>query len=291
MDRILTRGDLLRAGLSVRQIARAVHVGDLVRVRRGRYVRRGCDPGVEAAARIGGRLACVSELRRRGVWVLDDGRLHVEVARNAARLRRPDARERPLGADREHVRIHWVSGGDDRQSAIEAIIQSSQCVGPRAFGAIVDSALRSGQVSIRDLVRARPRLAVAMRNVEPDASAESGLESIVRTLLRDVGLRVEPQVVFAGIGRVDLLVEGRVVVELDGDEYHDVKIGTRDRARDARLVTAGNTVVRFRYAQVVFEPESVVAAVISAVQQHRRVRNSGAIAVRARRRLRRLEFS
>lgn len=113
----------------------------------------------------------------------------------------------------------------------------------------------------------------------------------MRVLLGDVGLRVEPQVRFRGIGRVDLLVEDWIVVETDGAEFHDAEVSTRDRKRDAALVSLGCTVLRFRYAQVVFEPTTVVAAIVSAVEVHRRVRNSGRIAARARSRITRAEIS
>jgi very-short-patch-repair endonuclease len=124
-----------------------------------------------------------------------------------------------------------------------------------------------------------------------DPRAESGLESIVRLLVMDLGFQVRIQVPFAGVGRVDLLVEDRVIVETDGDEFHDEKVTTKDRRRDAALVARGYTVLRFRYAQVLYELESVGSAIIAAVATHRGIHNSGISAARARHRLRRMEFS
>ena len=113
----------------------------------------------------------------------------------------------------------------------------------------------------------------------------------MRVLLRDLGLNVDVQVAFAGIGRVDLLVEGWVIVETDGAEFHDGTVSMRDRRRDAAFASLGYTVLRFRYAQVVYEPLAVASAVVSAVEVHRRVRNSGRIAARARSRMLRVEMS
>jgi very-short-patch-repair endonuclease len=113
----------------------------------------------------------------------------------------------------------------------------------------------------------------------------------VRVLLLDLGLAVRPQVPFGGVGRVDLLVERWVIVETDGAEFHDGTVSPRDRRRDAALASRGYTVLRFRYAQVIFDLGSVANAVISAVEVHRRVRNSGHLAARARSRLRRAEMS
>ena len=63
-----------------------------------------------------------------------------------------------------------------------------------------------------------------------------------------------------GIGRVDLLVEGAVVVETDGREYHDNDDAfERDRARDRALHARGLVVVRFTRKEVVSTPGLVLA--------------------------------
>jgi very-short-patch-repair endonuclease len=143
---------------------------------------------------------------------------------------------------------------------------------------------------LRELSRLLPATKRALLQLV-DRRAESGLESIVRVLVRDLGFAVRPQVPFGGIGRVDLLVERWVIVETDGAEFHDGTVSPRDRRRDAALASRGYTVLRFRYAQVIFHLSSVANAVISAVEVHRRVRNSGHLAARARSRLRRAEMS
>lgn len=121
--------------------------------------------------------------------------------------------------------------------------------------------------------------------------AESGLESIVRLLAVDLGLSVAIQVRFPRLARADLLIEGWVIVETDGDEFHDEKVTTKDRRRDAALVARGYTVLRFRYAQVVYELESVARAIAAAVGGHRRIRNAGKLAARARGRIATTSFS
>ena len=76
------------------------------------------------------------------------------------------------------------------------------------------------------------------------------------------GLRVEPQVFVAGVGWVDLVVEGRVVVEVDGFAYHaDAKQFALDRRRDAALVAMGYRVLRFTWVDVVTRPAYVVEMV------------------------------
>ncbi len=294
----MTRQDLLETGLTVKGIAAAVHRGSLVRVRRGHYCTRDVGDDEQRAVRIGGALACVSELRRRGIWVLDDERLHVQLSPGASRLRDPADRTAPFSASGREV-LHWrrmtflLPGASSHVSALEALLCSAYCLGRLAFVASIDSALRRGAITRSDVGALAEALPNRLRGVPflADSRAESGLESIARVLLQDLGLKVEPQVAFRGVGRVDLVVSDWVVVETDGSAFHDVTVSPRDRRRDAILASRGYTVLRFRYAQVVFEPAAVAAAVISAVRVHRRVRNSARIAARARSRLRRIEIS
>jgi very-short-patch-repair endonuclease len=117
-----------------------------------------------------------------------------------------------------------------------------------------------------------------------DVAAESGLESIVREIVRLLGFRVTSQVSFPLVGRVDLVVEDWVVVEADGGRFHDAEVTARDRRRDALLVSQGCSVLHFRYAQVVFDRTLVATTIISAVATHRRIRNSGSLVRRARNR-------
>jgi hypothetical protein len=56
----------------------------------------------------------------------------------------------------------------------------------------------------------------------------------------------------------------KLVVETDGHEHHRTGFAfERDRTRDQALVVAGSTVLRFTYGQVLSDPESVRAALVS----------------------------
>lgn len=86
--------------------------------------------------------------------------------------------------------------------------------------------------------------------------------------LEDVGLHVEPQVFVRGVGWVDLLVEGRLVVEIDGLSYHsDAREFALDRRRDAALSVLGYRVLRFTWVDAARRPEYVVATVLSVLAQ------------------------
>jgi len=105
-------------------------------------------------------------------------------------------------------------------------------------------------------VEARRRLGLA------DARSGSLLETVLRLALREAGLPVECQVLVAGVGRVDLVVGGWLVVEVDGFEFHADRDSYRtDRRRGNLLVAGGFRLLRFSYEDVVFRRSDVVAQI------------------------------
>ena len=97
-----------------------------------------------------------------------------------------------------------------------------------------------------------------------DPTAESPGESLTRLLLGGLGLSFRSQVEIrdaAGfVGRVDFLVEGRVVVEFDGLSKYAAADGrealAREKAREDRLRALGYEVVRLTWADL-DRPEKV----------------------------------
>jgi very-short-patch-repair endonuclease len=286
-----TRRELLTEGRTGREIAAAVHRGELIRARRGHYLPSTAPPALIAAVRVGGRLACVSELRSRGIWVVDDQRVHVHVSPHASRLRDPTDRGRPHSPD-AGARTHWQDLRDPTRasaghvSVADALLQSAGCLPARLLAASLDSALRAGlSLAAQRILMIDPVLRGLLAHA--DSSAGSGLETIVRELARDLGFVVRTQVPIDGVGFVDVVIEDRIVVEADGLAFHSGAAVARDRRRDAAIVATGRTVLRFGYPQIVGEPETVARSLIAAVASHRGVRNSGRKAQIARRRARR----
>ncbi|WP_157985595.1 endonuclease domain-containing protein [Microcella alkaliphila] len=145
----------------------------------------------------------------------------------------------------------------------DALTRLLACQPRRMSIAVLDSALRAGMVDAEGVNQANARVPAVFR-VSPgelDATAESGIESLVRVALRDAGLRVASQVVIPGVGRVDFLVEGRVIVEVDGREWHRGE-QERDYRRDLEAVQRGYRVVRVDYEHAVAHAPLVVAAVV-----------------------------
>jgi very-short-patch-repair endonuclease len=216
------------------------------------------DP-VVTACRAGGRLACISALAQAGIFVLDSASLHVHVPANASRLR-------PAGPG---LHRHWGRLRREphpRATSIElfdALIQAATCQPPRAAVATLDSALYTRVLSDTDLdelFRMLPaRLAVLRRLLDP--RSESGPETLVRLMLRSLGLRFEVQVGIRGVGRVDFLVEGWLIVECDSLAHHSTwDAQRRDRRRDQAAAALGYATYRPIAEDIMWDPGVVVAA-------------------------------
>lgn len=264
---------LRRLGLGAHAVAGLVRQGALVRVRRGRYARPDARLALVRAVRLGGLLTSYSALEVHGVWCPPgDGRLHVMVDAHARALRDPDTGD-PLAGDRPDLVVHWKGGGAAGGGAggigIAGVAGMDDVVGvvpiarairhlpvdldPAYLVAVLDSAVRTHACTSSQLVNelgSVPRLTRALRAM--DARAESGTESIIRVRLHEAGIEAELQVRLPPY-RVDLVIAGRLVVEVDGREFHDTESAFEDdRRRDAELTRRGYRVLRFSYSQVLF---------------------------------------
>jgi very-short-patch-repair endonuclease len=270
MQDFLTRGELLMTGFTSRGITRAVRSGALVRARRDHYLAPDAPADVIRAVRIGGRLTCLTLLRMWEVFVQSPGGLHVHVPPNAARLRSPHDRRRRLGPrGRRQAHVHWTPllrevGQSSVVSAVDALLHAVICQSPRAAVATLDSAVRRGIVDHDDLDEIFARLPHRYRPLRGlmDARVESGPETLVGLMLRGLGCSYVPQVVFGGIGRVDFVVDGWLVIECDSEAHH----GTwaqheRDRRRDAQLAALGYHSLRLTARVIMDEPELALAAI------------------------------
>lgn len=253
---IYSRSDLL-ASVPISVVRRAIARGDLLRLRRDVYVSPAMPPRMQEALAVGGSLCCVSALAERGAWHPPARGLHLTVPHNASRLSRPRSEVHP-------VTVHWSMDEVARPltTVDDAIMRLLTCQ-PRPISiAVLDSALSAGIVSDERVREANARVPAVFRlsPSELDPRAESGIESLVRVAIRDAGLRVASQVVIPGVGRVDLLVEGRVIVEVDGREWHRGE-QERDYRRDLEALQRGYRVVRVDYEHAVAHEQLVVAAV------------------------------
>ena len=266
------RADLERASSSGRSLDRhlagMVEAGDLVRPRRGLYALPGVDPGVVTAATVGGALTCVSAAQRWGLpLVTAPTRLHLAVPRTASGRIRTVV---PAGTV-----LHWDQNLERDRSprpdgAAIALSHVPRCLPVPEAVAVLDGAVARGLVRIHDLRRLRPArgwapFEQALRLVDP--RSQSVGESIARVALVQAGFDVDIQVRLEGVGRVDLLVDGLVVVEIDGFAYHSGRAEFRnDRRRDRAIaVEHGLLELRFAFEDAVHDVPGLVETVRRAV--------------------------
>ena len=93
----------------------------------------------------------------------------------------------------------------------------------------------------------------------------------MRLLLRSQGWGVEVQVEIDDVGRVDLVVDGWLIIECDSEQFHSGwDAGRRDRRRDLAAAALGYTTLRPIAEDIMYHPDRVLAAVRAAVD-HRAV--------------------
>lgn len=277
---VATRAQLLAAGATPRDLTVAVRGRRLIRVREGYYADPLADSALLQAVRIGGRLGCVSALRRHGIWAPPHSFPHVSVDPKASRLRSPRDRSRALQQqNRDGCEVHWTAAADDVDPSVHtagivnALAQTIRCQPAEFAVAALDSALYQRLVTAQQVAAIFTtlprRLAPLESLIEPRCM--SGIESIIRLELVRLGIPFEVQVRFDRVGIVDFVVAGCVVVEVDGREYHEGEQPTaRDYDRDAYLVAGEYIVVRLNYRQVMFERDLAIAAILGALRAHRR---------------------
>ncbi|PJJ82189.1 hypothetical protein CLV85_1380 [Salinibacterium amurskyense] len=217
---------LVARGVRDCDLTRAVRRGEVVRARQGWYSTAAESEPRLRAVRVGGRLTGVSAIADWGGWVLGDQPLHVSVVQNAARLRSPRNRRRPL-SNHSGVRVHWDpaevndQGTNWHVSVFDALKRTILDESLETAVAAVDWALHTGRIDGFDFERLILALPLGKRKIRSwiDARCESLPESLARTRLRLHGHRVEIQIP-VGLKRIDLVVNGIVGLEIDGRQFH-----------------------------------------------------------------------
>ena len=267
---VLSAAQLKKAGFTPWELRCAVALGRIERLRHGWYALEGADPEVVRAVRLGGALSCSSGLARYGVWVPSTSELHVRCSPH-------------------HV---WVSGvrsergcsvvenRDAPRTAVDplplCIAAAWKCLDEDTFVAALDSIQHLRLLSRAELHDALSDCGPeALRMLRRCRASESGTETLVRLRLRRRRIRVRTQVFIPGVGRVDLLLGRRLVIEVDSRAHHtDAGAYQRDRDRDRALVAAGYLVIRLTYQDVMFRWEACLADIVAIINRgdHRRRR-------------------
>ncbi|MEJ1088794.1 type IV toxin-antitoxin system AbiEi family antitoxin domain-containing protein [Microbacterium sp. Mu-80] len=254
----------LRAvGFTKHQIGRAVDAGSLTRVRRSWLLSAECSPQRWLAAEVGGRVTCITAARELGLWTqTSDATVHVAVASNASRI------------SADGVDLHWAQGPASTaphatdEPLLNVLFQTARCAERQNAVAIWESAVRLQFVTLDELSRVRWRSTAATDVLaEVGALSDAGTETRFALIMRSCGVEFRQQAWLDG-HPVDALIGERLVVQIDGYEFHRrAKDRRRDIRADARLVLQGYTVLRFDYQQVMHDPEYVRETVLRAIAQ------------------------
>ena len=260
----LLRRDLVRSRAEGRELADLVAAVTILRLGRGAYALPTAPPDVVAPRLVDGLLTCVSAAARLGLPLLDQP-VAPHVAIHSSR-RSPRGDLLPAG-----TQMHWDGrilrspprSGHGRLGAAGlmvapelALVHALRCLPPREVVALWDAAVNRSCVRLADLAALRParagRRAFDAVLRATDGRSQSMPETFLRLGLRRAGLRVEPQALVEGIGFVDLLVERRVVVEVDGYAFHSDRVAFgEDRRRDRAAVAVGLISLRFGFGDAV----------------------------------------
>jgi len=262
----IARGvQLQQFGITRHRLAAAVDAGEIRRVRPGTFASFDADPSELAAVRHGGALTCSAALRRHGVWVLSaEGTRHVWVGRRGRTHTHPDCT----------CVSHFFRGAPPLSLAVveDALVHLHRCEGAESFFASLESAWHLGLLPKAARARIRAALPASARWLVDLASrdAESGLESLLRLRLHLLGIALNSQVSIPNVGRVDFVVDGRLIIEVDGKENHEgPTMRHKDLKRDAAASALGYETLHFDYAQIIHDWPSVQQAILGALARLR----------------------
>lgn len=147
--------------------------------------------------------------------------------------------------------------------AFDALLCAVKCQDPRSAVATIDSALHLRVLrsdDLDELFDALPRRYRRLRGLV-DGRAESGPETLVRLMLRALGCEIAVQVDIEGVGRVDFVVDGWLIVECDSREHHSSpQAQLVDRRRDLAAAQRGYLVIRLLAEDIMWRPEEVISA-------------------------------
>lgn len=266
---VVTRKQLLAAGMSAAAIGRRMTAGRLRGLHAGVYLLGPVEPDrarAMAAVLAGGRDAVLSHTSAAGVWGIrpidDDGPVHVSVPGRS--LSRTSGilfhRVAPLRDD-ELARNDGIA----LTSPTRTLVDAAGLLGSREIELALASAERAGLVR-GDEMRAtldrhpgRPGVGILRALVSQRAGptlTRSEAERRGRSLVRQAGLPAPHTNVRIGPYELDMFwPEEGLAIEIDGHAYHASRARFEgDRQKDAWLRARGIEVIRLTWRQITRDP-------------------------------------
>ena len=228
---------------------------------RGGYALPDADPAIAAAVGLSGVVSHASAARLHGLELYVPPRIiEVTVARGC---RQRSAGVRVYAADLAPEDLEL----NQPLTAVRRTVRDCARVMPLLPGVVLlDGVVRDERLAMATLhamaSTASGRGSAALRRAVAyvDAMAGSRLETVMRLLLELLpGITWETQVWIPGIGPVDFLVNGWLVLEPDGFEFHSNRAHyRRDRRRGNGLAERSFVQLRFTYEDLMYRRSAVL---------------------------------
>ncbi|HEX6939899.1 MAG TPA: DUF559 domain-containing protein [Longimicrobiales bacterium] len=276
---VVTRGQLLAAGIGADVIDRRLKAGVLHPLHRGVYrVGPVAAPRARemAACLACGRSAVVSHGSAAALWGFLPAATHrapVDITITRGNRRRSGVRVH---------RVHRLSSDEVTKldsipltTPARTLLDLSGTIEPRALEQALAEAFAQRlarpaairKVLARHAARPGARTLARLLQAGPPALTRSEAEERLLRLIRQAALDPPEVNVRVAGPRVDFFWrEQRLVVEVDGFAFHaSPHAFERDRRRDAALTAAGMRVMRVTWRQIVEEPEAVLVRIAQAL--------------------------
>jgi hypothetical protein len=251
--KVARRKDLVSRGCTEAGIRKAVGEGLIRRISRGYYALPDADPQDVHYALHQARRACFNKAAQLRLWVIRLPNMpHVAAAHG-----------RPVPG----CVVHKVKG---KQTWMDILRQCIKCGSEVEALAVVESAVVKGHCTIPQLRAefagredAQARAIIDM--IDPQSMSIA--ETVARYYLRKAGWNVQGQYYVKGVGHVDLLVEGILCIETDGEKFHNTPEGwAEDLRRDNLLVIKGKWCLHIPAKVVLDRPDIMIGWVRQALE-------------------------
>lgn len=252
---VASSSQLLKTGVTKGQMAAGLGANVVLRQGRGIYALPQAPSDLVAAKRSHALLTCLSAAKHYELWVLRlPERLHLCAVHRRLPTTFVDHRW-PLATPEGLLPYAPLK---------DVLLHALRCLPTLEALVMVECAVGRGDMVIEFLGRLLPgnrnaRLRSVLDLVE--LGADSLVETMARVLFRNAGIHVETQVWLQGIGYVDFLLEGFLIIEIDGMTHMEKRQFKKDRRRDNRSVIDGYLVMRYFYEDVVHGPEQMLAEI------------------------------
>ena len=146
-------------------------------------------------------------------------------------------------------------------SLTDTLLHALRCLPPLNAAVMVESALLQGRTTLDYLGSGCRETGTGPPAASWSWSTARRIRrsrSLPRLLFRSQGIYTQTQVQLPGIGIVDFLLEGFLIVEIDGSTHLERAQVRKDRGRNNASTLAGYAVLRYGYQDVVYNPQKVI---------------------------------